>query len=226
MASDEQDQTSLPVDFTVYGLDATFDGARWVDFFEGRPGSPPWALWLGHRAAGGNRGVRVGTMPRERYAEVMCPNGRDPLVEVAFSGAFGLVNLTLPDVSVPRPDGLIQALVEHAEKQAKRYRKWRPVWWDVGGVMARAKVWDFAGAWAGFTDTPAEAYVVAVGIGVKAEDLKLVSVESKAYGADFRKRLDLGELGRQRSTRPDAWLPPPQRNAFHADQLALVPRSS
>lgn len=223
MASEGLNSSSLPVDFTVYGLDAKFSGVRWVDFYEGTPGSAPWALWLGHRLSRSDRGVRVGTFRRQRYIDAMCRNGRDPLAEVAFSGAFGLVNLTLPDTSVPRPDGLIGALVEHAEKQSKRYMKWSTAWWDVAGNMARARVLHFAGAWAGFTEAVQDAYVVAIGIGIGADDLRLVPVEGGPYGTDFRRRLDFAELGRLRSVRPDAWLPPPRRDGFHPDQLALVP---
>ncbi|WP_199431516.1 hypothetical protein [Qaidamihabitans albus] len=218
------EQVSPPVDFPVYGLDWSVRGPRWLDFFEGRPGEPTWALWLGHRVEGGESGVRVGTLPRERHDQVMCPNGGDPLAEVAFSGAFGLVNLTLPDSSVTRPDGLILALVEHAEAQAKRHAEWQPVTWEVEGRPARARVLHFAGAWAGFTDVLDDVYLVAIGIGVEAEGLRLVQVSNAAaYGTDFAAPLSLAELGRQKSTRPETWLPPPRRDAFHPDQLALAP---
>lgn len=227
MNSDPLEQTSPPVDFAVHGLDWAFKGARWVDFFEGMPGMPCWALWLGHRVHDADQGVRVGSLPRRRYDETMCPGGGDPLAEVAFSGAFGLVNLTLPDSSVPRPDGLIMALVEHAERQAKWYREWPLVTWEVDGRQVTARVWRFAGGWAGFTDALDESYVVVVGLGVEPEGLRLVRVtNAAAYGADLAAPLSLTQLGRQKSTRPEAWLPPPQRDAFHPDQLALMPSVS
>ncbi|PXY32647.1 hypothetical protein [Prauserella muralis] len=227
MNSDAVEQRSLPVDFPVHGVGPQFQGARWVDFFEGLPGEAPWALWLGHRERDSEHGVRVGSLPRRRYADAMCPGGGDPLAEVAFSGAFGLVNLTLPDSSVPRPDGLIPALVEHAERQAKLHRDWARVGWDVDGTRVGARVWRFAGAWAGFTDALEETYVVAVGIGVEPEGLRLDRVTgTAAYGIDFGAPLSLVELGRYKSTRPDTWLPPPQRDAFHPDQLARMPSTA
>lgn len=222
------DATLPAVDFPVYGLDRMFHGTRWVDFFEGTPDAPPWVLWLGHRERYGDRGVRVGTFPRNRYVAAKCPCGGDPLAEVAFSGALGLVNLTLPDSSVPRPDGLILALVEHAEQQAERYDDWPALPWRVDGEPVRARVWQFAGAWAGFTDMVDDVYVVAVGIGVDPSvRLARITETASAYGTDLTAPLSLVELGRWKSVRPEAWLPPPDRDAFHPDQLALLrPESS
>ncbi|CAM3045199.1 hypothetical protein SAXI111661_15885 [Saccharomonospora xinjiangensis] len=220
-------QPSSVVDFQVYGLDETFNGVRWVDFFEGLPGKPPWALWLGHRAAGSDSGVRVGTLPKQRYEAVLCPNGKDPLVEVAFSGAFGVVNVTLPDSSVVRPDGLIPSLVEHAEHQARRYAEWPIVWWSIEGAQVRARVWHFAGGWAAFSTALDDAYLVAVGVGMEAANLAFEPVKDDSmYHTDLSAPLNFAELGRQKSARPEAWLPPPRRDAFHPDQLAFVPDDS
>ncbi|WP_157596713.1 hypothetical protein [Saccharomonospora saliphila] len=217
------EKTSSVVDFDVYGLDDGFEGARWVDFFEGLPGRPPWALWLGHRESGGG-GVRVGTLPRVRYEAVMCPNGKDPLVEVAFSGAFGVINVTLPSTTVPRPEGFIPALVEYAEKQAKGYADWPEVWWTIEGEPARARVWHFAGGWAAFSAEPAESYLVAVGVGMDPDGLALAPVlDDSLYDADLTAPLDFAELGRRKSVRPEAWLPPPRADGFHPDQLAFLP---
>lgn len=222
--SDHRELTSPPVDFPVHGLGWGFRGARWVDFFEAMPGTPSWALWLGHREYDSDNGVRVGSLPKRRYEETMCPNGGDPLAKVAFSAAFGLVNLTLPDGSVPRPDGLIESLVEHAEKQANRYEHWPTTFWQVDGKPVPARMWRFAGAWAGFTEALSETYVVVIGLGVEPDDLRLMRItKPDSYGANFAAALNLVELGRQKSSRPEAWLPPPRRGEFHADQLALMP---
>ncbi|WP_216213924.1 hypothetical protein [Amycolatopsis aidingensis] len=218
---------SPPPDFPVYGLDQAWQGPRWLDFFEAKQGAPAWALWLGHRAEDGSGGVRIGTLPRSRYDATFTPRGGDNLAPVAFSAAFGLVNLTLPDAAVQRPDGLIPALVEHAEQQAKRHAEWRRVTWDVEGTPVRAAVWRFAGAWAGFTDALGGTYLVAVGIEVQPEGLRLSRFPgSKEHGIDLDAPLDLVELGRQRHERPDTWLPPPRRDSFHPDQLAVLDRPS
>ncbi|MBB3050220.1 hypothetical protein FHS23_001215 [Prauserella isguenensis] len=233
----------VPVDFPVYGLHPRIPGPRWVDFFEGGSGGPaapdadagvvaelgeagqsPWALWLGQRLADTERGLRIGSMPRLRYERAMCPSGGDPLAEVAFGAAFGLVNLTLPDSSVPRPDGLIESLLAHAEQHARRYEKWKRVTWRVDGMSVRARIWEFAGGWTGFTGDLDDSYVAVIGIGVAAEGLSLARVtDPKAYGVDFSVPISLADLGKHRATRPEAWLPPPRRDAFHAEQLALLP---
>lgn len=215
---------SPPVDFPLYGVDWSFDSVRWLDFFESRGGSPAWAVWLGHRGPD-DTGVRIGTFPKERYTEVMCPGGGDERAAVAFGAAFGLVNLTLPDTSVPRPEGLIPALVEHAEEQAGRHQDWRAAVWHVDGAPVRASVWNFAGAWAGFSDSREDAFVVAIGIGVEPDELSMTAIDDgEPYGVDLDAPLDLGDLGRRRHERPQAWLPPPRRTAFHPDQLAFVPQ--
>jgi hypothetical protein len=212
----------------VYGLDDRWQGPRWFDFFEALHGEPAWAVWLGHRADGKDAaGVRVGTLHRQRYDMAKCPRGGDPLAEVAFSAAFGLVNLTLPDVSVPRPDGLIAAMVEHAEAEAAKHDQWSKALWEIDGKRVPASVWSFAGAWAGFTEVLPEAYIAVVGIGVHPSDLRLVRVtDAAAYAMRFDAPLDLGELGRRKYDRPESWLPPPQRDRFHPDQLALLPNGN
>lgn len=221
-----EEETTAPVDFPLYGVDQQFDCVRWLDFFESRSGSPAWAVWLGHRAAD-DTGVRIGTFPKERYTAVMCPRGGDIRSEVAFSAAFGLVNLTLPDSTVPRPDGLIPELVKHAEQQAQRYAEWRTAVWHVDERPVRALVWNFAGAWAGFSDGAEGAFVVSIGIGVEPDELHMSTIgDGFDYGVDLAAPLDLGMLGKQRHERPQAWLPPPRRETFHPDQLALRPQRS
>lgn len=221
---------SVPVDFTVYGLHRDIPGPRWVDFFEGGDelsGGAPWALWLGQRLADTERGLRIGSMPRHRYEQAMCPGGGDPLAEVAFSGAFGLVNLTLPDGEVARPDGLIETLLAHAEQNARRYETWKRVMWRVDGMSVRARIWEFADGWTGFTGDLDDSYVSVIGIGVSPEGLSLARVEKPAaYGVDFSQPISIADLGRHRATRPEAWLPPPRRDAFHPEQLALLPESA
>ncbi|WP_308292213.1 hypothetical protein [Prauserella halophila] len=226
----------VPVDFPVYGLHPRIPGPRWVDFFEGgnvgsdagsgraEVGQAPWALWLGQRLADTECGLRIGSLPRLRYERAMCPGGGDPHAEVAFSAAFGLVNLTLPDSSVPRPDGLIESLLAHAEQHARRYEKWKRVTWRVDGMSVRARIWEFAGGWTGFTGDLDDSYVAVIGIGVAPEELSLARVtDPTSYGVDFSVPISFADLGRHRATRPEAWLPPPRRDAFDAEQLALLP---
>lgn len=216
------EQRVSAVDFPVYGLDR-FDGTRWIDFFEGLPGESPRALWLGHRKQAAADGIRVGTLPRHRYAEAMCPGGNDPLAAVAFSGAFGLVNLTLPNGSASRPDGLISALVHHAEQQAACYERWPAVQWDVDGTSVQANIWYFAGAWSGFTPVHNDVHLVAIGIGIKPDDLSLTRVaDSAAYGIDFAAPLDIEEVGRYKRSCSEAYLSPPRGDSLHPDQIALL----
>ena len=65
---------------------------------------------------------------------------------------------------------------------------------------------------------------MAVGVGVEPADLAFEPVkDGAAYHADLSAPLNFTELGRQKSARPQAWLPPPRRDGFHPDQLAFVP---
>lgn len=218
---DEQ-RPAPAVDFAAYGVEFSWRGHRWLDFFEHSDDGPMWALWLGHGTPEGDGGIRVGTLPRARYDEMFSPRSDDHLEPVAFSGAFSLVNHTLPNLKVPRPEGLLPALVRHAEQAAHRHAGWPRYRWEVDGRPVDAAVWGFAGGWTGFVGDLDEAYLVAVGIGVPAEGLRLTTIaDGAAYGMDLGAPPSLAELNVRRQEHPETVLPTPNPDAFHPDQLAL-----
>ncbi len=213
---------SPPVDFPIYGLDGTWNGTRWLEFFEGRIGDPAWGVWLGHRL--GTGAVLVGTLPRERYDRIAVGLDADRLAEIASSGTFKLINLTLPDASVPRSAGMIPSLLNHAEQNAKEFAGWPRIDWLVDGRRVSASVWRFGGAWTAFTDDLPDSYVIAVGVNIEPGSLILAQVKNgQSYGVDLAANLDVDDLNKRVSARPDAvWLNP-NRNGFHPDQLLVNP---
>lgn len=206
---------SPPVDFPLYGLDH-WDGPRWLDSFDGELGTPTWGVRLGHQR-GTDTYVGVATHPRERF-DRLCAAGRDPLAEVAFHGNVWLVDLTLPSLQPPRPDGFLRVLVEHAEAQAARYAEWPSVRWSVGD----ASVWRWAGGWAGFAVLDG-AYLSVAGFGVEPDGLTFSVVPDGApYGFDLAAPLRNTDLrvARERTGPADAALC--DTDAWHADQAALM----
>src|SRR5271170_5564497 len=56
--------TSPPVAFPVYGLDASWRGARWLNQFGDEIGDPPRWVTLAHEAAAGESLIMVSTYSR------------------------------------------------------------------------------------------------------------------------------------------------------------------
>src|SRR5699024_12007348 len=88
--------------------------------------------------------------------------------------------------------------------------------WHIDGRPVRASVWNFAGAWAGFSDGLDTEFVVAVGIGLEPDELHMSAItEGSSYGVDLGAQLDPAALSRLRHELPLAWLPSPRRQTFH-----------
>lgn len=211
--SSSESLTSPPLDFTVYGLARSYEGTRWLNFFEGRIGDPAWALWLGHRIE--DSGLLVGTLPRGRYDEGHCASGADCLAQVAFTASFKAVNLALPEPEVARPAGAETIFVDHALWQSQQYADWPTVPWIVDGREVVASVWQFAGVWAAFTNDLPDCYLVVLGVGGDPDNLLLTRVDDGvAYGMDLAGRLNLADVR-------DSGFPRPNYDSFHPDQTAL-----
>jgi hypothetical protein len=166
--------TSPPVGFPLFGLDESWHGARWLDGFGDPVGDPPRWASLGHQSPAGDSRIVVTThsrlatgtprsfrIPTDARAAQM---GRS-LQYLAADAALQLTGMTLPVMSLARPPGFLQALVEYAEKAGSEYAQWPRVSWRVDGVAVTARVWWFAGGWAAFTDAVEGAYLTAVGLG-------------------------------------------------------------
>ena len=179
-------EKSPPVAFPVYGLDASWLGARWLDGFGDEIGDPPRWVGLAHQAEDGQSQIMVHTYSRPPTNAKAARWGQPPLQEVAFDAAHMLINVTLPAQSVARPDGYIPLLVEHATKVADQYAQWPTVSWQVDAAVVAARVCRFACGWAAITDAADEVYLAVVGVGAEPEGLSLTQFQDgSAYHFDL-----------------------------------------
>jgi hypothetical protein len=225
--------TSPPIELPVYGLDASWPGARWLDGFGDEIGDPPRWVSLAHQTLDGDSLIMVKTysrlstgaprsfqVPTDAQAAQM---GKSPLQWVAFDAAFELINLTLPVLSLPRPPGFNRVLVDHAERAGSEYVQWPAVRWQVDGVAVTARVWWFAGGWTAFTDVVEGVYLHASGVGPGPDGLSLAVLrDGSAYHLDLDQPLYPGVLSASRAAAGANDLPEPLRQDWHADQLRLM----
>lgn len=162
-----------PFDFTMYGLDATWGGPRWLDFFEGQGGQPSWGAWLGHghdvdRVAGGDWAI-VGTFPRGRYAEVMLGSNENFEHGLAFVATHVLFN----DSTKVRA---------RLDTEPEHWRTWPSTAWTVDGHEVQAHLLQHDGCWSGFSTGLAEVGLVVHASGLDPNGLALRSVtDSQDY---------------------------------------------
>jgi hypothetical protein len=216
--------TSPPVTFPVYGLDASWPGARWLDGFGDKIGDPPRWVGLAHQAADRQSLIMVNTYFRPPTDAQAARWEQSPLPDVAFDAAHLLINVTLPALSVARPDGFIPLLVEHAAKVAGQYAQWPVVRWQLDAAAVAARVCRFAGGWAAITDAADEVYLAVVGMGTEPEGLSLTQLQDgDAYHFDLAGPLKPGTMSASRqaagvSFEAARW----ESQSWHADQLQLM----
>lgn len=187
--------TSPPVTFPLYGLDAAWTGARWLDLFGDQIGDPPRWVTLGHQSADGQALIMVSTYSKPSTDAQAARAGRTPLADVAFDAAHTLINVTLPVQSVPRPDGFLRLLAEHAQHAAGQSAQWPTARWRVDAATVPARVWEFAGGWAAISDPADDVYLSAVGMGTRPEGLSLTRLQDgRAYHFDLAQPLRPGLL--------------------------------
>jgi hypothetical protein len=216
---------SPPVDFPLYGLDASWPGARWIELFGGAIGDPVQWVSLGHQSLDGESLIYVETFPGPRTDALAVPSLQPSLQHVAFDAAALLINLTLPVISLPRPDGIIKALVDHAHEGSGQYERWAQVRWQVDGAAVNARVWWFAGGWAAVSDAVEGVYLAAVGVGANPEGLSLAVLENgDAYHFELGQPMHTPVLVASHAARTDGDPPPRQPQDWHPDQLRLMPQ--
>ncbi len=174
---------SIPaVDFALYGLDAWWQGPRWLAGIDATAEEPAWGAWLGHGITDEWESTApwalVGSLPRRRYAEVVAPSsGGDNARDIAFEALFKLVNLTLPaPEDRPPAQGYLRRLVDFVESQAADHRGWPVVTWRLGGRTVTAHLFEWAGAWAAFTTEVPDVELAVLGSGIAADSLRLARV--------------------------------------------------
>lgn len=209
------------MEFPPYGLDTSWVGPRWIEAFGGKIGDPvAWAL-LAHQAPESRSAVFVYTLDRAPLDAHADRHGLDRLAEAANVPAIGLVNLTLPELSVPRPDGMLKVLVAHANDRSSHYAEWPEISWRVDGVTVAARVWRFADGWAAFSDALPDVYLTAAGIANEPDGLQFARLPNgDAYGFDLADRLSIGVLNESRAVGGVHELV--DNAVWHRDQLRLL----
>ena len=214
---------SPTVDFPLYGLDASWPGARWIESFGEAIDDPVHWVSLGHQSPDGESLIYVETFSRPRTDALTAPSFQTPLQHVAFYGAAVLINATLPVESLPRPDGLFRAMLDHADARINEYVQWPQVRWQVDGVAVTAHVWWFAGGWVAVSDAVEDVYLTAVGVGSDPDGLSLAVLEhGDAYHFELDQPMHTPVMVASHAARADGDPPPPRRQDWHADQLRLM----
>lgn len=216
--------TSPPVAFPLYGLDASWTGPRWLDLFGDQMGDPPRWVALGHETADGRSLIMVSTYSKPPTDAQATRAGQPPLADVAFDAAHILINVTLPVQSVPRPDGFLPLLTEHARRAAGQSGQWPAVRWRVDAAAVAARGWQFAGGWAAVSGPVDDVYLAAVGVGTRPPDLSLSRLaDTRAYHFDLAQPLGPGLLTASRHAagvefEGSRW----ESRHWHADHLRLM----
>jgi len=175
------------LEFVPYGLDSSWTEPRWLEFVDGELGRPAVTLWLTHGTGRdpepGTPWALVGTVSLDRLAAAKA-HGTDT-EQVAVSAMWALVNRTQPN-GPRQPRRFYKRRNNFVLESAQNYGSWRQVSWHIDGRTAAARVFDWAGAWAGFTtDTPGVAVIV-VAQDLQADGFTLTKlVDCAAYHFDL-----------------------------------------
>jgi hypothetical protein len=213
---------SPPVTFPVYGLDGSWSGSRWLDVFGDRIGDEVRHVGLAHQSTETGAVIMVESFSRPLTDGQAARSKGSPLQQVAFAASVVLVNLTLPALSVPRPPGILRALVNNADARSREYAQWSPVSWRVDGKEAAARAWRFADGWAAFSDSVDGVYLAAAGsAGTDPHGLAFAALEDgHAYNFDLNQPLHPGVIAA--SSAAGGERTPPLRPDWHPDQAQLL----
>jgi hypothetical protein len=214
---------SPPVTFPVYGLDRSWSGSRWLDSFGDAMGDEVRWVRLAHQSADADALIMVETWSRPLTDSAAARTREPALQSVAFSASVVMVNLTLPAQSVPRPPGILRALVNNAYARSGQYEDWEPVSWRVDGSEVAARSWQFAGGWAAFSDSVDEAYLAAAGSGTDPDGLALARLtDGRAYHVDLDEPLHPRVITASSAARSGGERPFLPRADWHSDQVLLI----
>ena len=215
---------SPPVTFPVYGLEASWSGLRWLDGFGDRIGDEVRRLDLAHQSAETGALILVESCARPLTDAQAADFGEPPLQSVATAASVMVVNMTLPDSSLPRPPGFLTALVANAMAHSREYARWPLVSWRVDGADADARIWRFAGGWAAFSAAAEGVYLAVAGsAGTDPEGLALARLQDgHAYHVDLDGPSHTGLMTASKAAAragDRTFVVPPD---WHADHLRLM----
>jgi hypothetical protein len=208
---------SPPAGFPIYGLDGSWPGARWLEGFGDAIGEEVRYVRLAYQDPRTGALLLVETCSRSLTDTKAAAAEVDPLRTVAFDAGALLANLTFPAESVPRPQGIRRAIVEHVDQCSGQYAAWPPVTWRVDGAAVTARVWRFADGWAAICDAVDDVYLAAASTGPAELSLGRLR-DAHGYGFELDQPLDQWTVGASAAGRQ----PPEKRLDWHADQLRLV----
>jgi hypothetical protein len=215
---------SPPVDFPVYGLDASWPGSRWLEMFGEAIGDPVHWVTLFHQSLGGESVIAVETFSRLRTDALMSRSDETPLQHVAHYAGNTLINVTLPERSEPWPDGFLPTLSNYAYEHSRQCAQWPLARWRVNGAAVTARVWRFAGGWVAVSDAVGGVYLAAVGVGTDPDGLSLaVLQDASAYHFDLYQPLHIHVVSASRDRAGSDALELRRCQDLHADQLRLLP---
>jgi hypothetical protein len=215
---------SPPVTFPVFGLNPSWSGWRWLDGFGDRIGDEVGWVRLAHQSAVTGALLMVESHSRA-LTDARAEHSGEPAVQsLAFAASVVLVNLTLPEQSVPRPPGALRALVRIAEARAAAYADWSPLSWLVDGVEATARGWRFAEGWAAFSETVDGAYLAVAGsAGTDPDRLAFTRLrDGRGYGFDLAAPLAPSVITASSDAAGGHQRPSPLRADWHADQIRAM----
>ena len=119
--------------------------------------------------------------------------------------------------------GLVGLLTDHERARARDSVSWMEVVWLVDDEPVRARVWRFAGAWTGLTTDLPDVFVVAVGVGVNPEGLRIRQIKDGAeYGFDLARPLNRVLSGAEHRECVETIFRKPNRQGYLPEQLDLL----
>ena len=163
-----------PLDFPVYGLSSTWPKSRWLQELDWQcgpegPAAPGYeqvfAIWLGHgssrRPIPHEPWVLVGSIPLQPFGRLRTAPGEDPVEVVASTPLWPLTSVTTPELSEDQRSLWSEHVWKFIQERAAQYETWAPCTWTLDDTPIAARVIRWAGAWAGFSQTPEVAIVIA-----------------------------------------------------------------
>jgi hypothetical protein len=187
-----------PLGFPLYGLDHEWSGPRWLEFVRGSQGEPIWTADLCHSQTRtpqpGGPWVLIGVSPRSWHCKVMSAPGRDYEQDIALDTLLDLFARTTPSIAEGAARTYRAAEIRLIESQAASYTTWPTVTWHLDGKSLQARIYDWAGAWAGFTFDIPGVILHIVATGIAPADLRLAHIaDSSAYHFDIRQPIQYPE---------------------------------
>lgn len=187
------------IDFAVYGLTSTWSKPRWLEELDWQcgPEGPAargyeqvFALWLGHGSGRcpkpNDPWVLTGSIPVGRFGRIRTAPGDSLVQAVASAALWALVGRVMPELTDDQRRVWNQHVWKFIKERAALYETWPQSKWSVDGTAVPARVFNWAGAWTGFAETP-EVAIVVVASAVDPDGLALTQIDK---GDEYHFKID------------------------------------